>query len=124
MKICFITEYFPKSENLEIKGGVEAVAFNESYYLSKDNDITVLTSYEEGMEKQKNIGNIKVIACGKKRSYTQKGSFKNRLLFMKAAYNFAKKLDFDIVVGYNFITYIIAWKIAKKLEYSLCSKIS
>ncbi|WP_225370337.1 hypothetical protein [Methanobrevibacter arboriphilus] len=67
MKICFITEYFPKSENLEIKGGVEAVAFNEAYYLSKDNDITVLTSYEEGMEKEKNIGNIKVIACGKKK---------------------------------------------------------
>lgn len=116
MKICFITEYFPKSENLEIKGGVEAVAFNEAYYLSKDNDITVLTSYEEGMEKERNIGNIKIIACGKKRSYTQKGSFKNRLLFMKAAYDIAKKLDFDIVVGYNFITYIIAWKIAKKLD--------
>ncbi len=116
MKICFITEYFPKSENLEIKGGVEAVAFNEAYYLSKDNDITVLTSYEEGMEKERNIRNIKIIACGKKRSYTQKGSFKNRLLFMKAAYDIAKKLDFDIVVGYNFITYIIAWKIAKKLD--------
>lgn len=116
MKICFITEYFPRSENLEIKGGVEAVAFNEAYYLSKDNDITVLTSYEEGMEKEKNIGNIKIIACGKKRSYTQKGSFKNRLLFMKAAYDIAKKLDFDIVVGYNFITYIIAWKLAKKLD--------
>jgi len=116
MRICFITEYFPKSENLEIKGGVEAVAFNEAYYLSKNNDITVLTSFEEGMEKEKNIGNIKIISCGKERSYTQKGSFKNRLLFMKAAYDVAKKLDFDIIVGYNFITYIVAWKIAKKLN--------
>jgi len=116
MKICFITEYFPKSDELEIKGGAEAAAFNEAYYLSKDNDITVLTSYEEGMEKETNIGNIKVIACGKKRSYTQKGSFKNRLLFMKAAYDVGKNLDFDIIVGYNFITYIVAWKLSQKLN--------
>ena len=116
MKICFVSEYFPRSDELEIKGGAEAAAFNEAYYLSKDNDITVLTSYEEGMEKETNIGNIKVIACGKKRSYTQKGSFKNRLLFMKAAYGAGKKLDFDIIVGYNFITYIVAWKLSQKLN--------
>jgi phosphatidyl-myo-inositol dimannoside synthase len=116
MKICFITEYFPKSDELEVKGGAEAAAFNEAYYLSENNEITVLTSYEDGMEKEANIGNINIIACGKKRSYTQKGSFKNRLLFMKAAYDVGKKLDFDIVVGYNFITYIVAWKLSQKLK--------
>ena len=68
------------------------------------------------MEKETKIGNIKVIACGKKRSYTQKGSFKNRLLFMKSAYDTGKKLDFDIIVGYNFITYIVAWKLSQKLK--------
>ncbi|MDR0900589.1 MAG: glycosyltransferase family 4 protein [Methanobrevibacter sp.] len=116
MKIAFVTEYFPKSKDRDIKGGAEVAAFNEAYYLSKNNEITVLTSFEEGMERETNIGNIKVIACGKKRSYTQKGSFKNRLTFMKAAYDIGKKMDFDIVVGYNFITYISAWKIAKKLN--------
>lgn len=116
MKICIITEYFPKSEDLDIKGGAEAAAFNESYYLSKNNDITVLTSFEDGMMRKTNIGNIKVIGCGKKRHYTQKGSFKNRLLFMKAAYAVGKKLDVDLVVGYNFITYITAWKISQKIN--------
>lgn len=116
MRICFITEYFPKSSEIEIKGGVEVTAFNEAFYLSKNNEITVLTSYEDGMEKETNIGNIKVIACGKKRNYAQKGSFKNRLSFMKAAHDVGKKLDFDIVVGYNFITHVGAWKLSQKLN--------
>lgn len=116
MKIAFVTEYFPKSKSMDIKGGAEVAAFNEAYYLSEDNDVTVLTSFEEGMERETTIGNIKVIACGKKRSYTQKGSFKNRLFFMKAAYDVGKSLDFDIVVGYNFITYVSAWQIAQKLN--------
>lgn len=116
MKICFVTEYFPRSKDLEIKGGAEAAAFNEAYFLSKNHEITVLTSFEEGMEKKVAIGNIQVIACGKKRSYTQKGSFKNRISFMKAAYDVGKGLDFDLIVGYNFITYISAWKISQKLN--------
>ncbi|KZX14498.1 GDP-mannose-dependent alpha-(1-6)-phosphatidylinositol monomannoside mannosyltransferase [Methanobrevibacter cuticularis] len=116
MKIGFVTEYFPKSKEMDIKGGAEVAAFNEAFYLSTDNEITVLTSYEEGMERDSQIGNIKVLACGKKRSYTQKGSFKNRLSFMKSAYDVGKKLNLDIIVGYNFITYVSAWKISKKLN--------
>lgn len=116
MKICFVTEYFPRSKNLEVKGGAEAAAFNEAYFLSKNHEITVLTSFEEGMERNVGMGNIQVIACGKKRSYTQKGSFKNRISFMKAAYDIGKDLDFDLIVGYNFITYISAWKISQKLK--------
>jgi glycosyltransferase involved in cell wall biosynthesis len=116
MKICFVTEYFPKNDKLEIKGGVEIAAFNEAYYLSKNNDITVLTSYEEETKRKTEIGNIKIIACGKKRSYTQKKSYKKRLSFIKAAYDTGKKLDLDIIIGYNFITYPVAWKISQKLN--------
>lgn len=116
MKICFLSEYFPKSESLEIRGGVEVAAFNEALYLSFKHDITVLTSFEEDMKRESHIGNIKVIACGKKRSYVQSGSIKDRLNFMKAAYSEAVKSDFDLVVGYNFITYLVAWKVSKKLK--------
>ncbi|MDR0900807.1 MAG: glycosyltransferase family 4 protein [Methanobrevibacter sp.] len=116
MKICFVSEYFPFSSNLELKGGAEIAAYKEAFYLSKNHEITVLTSYLEGMEKKTKIGNINVIACGKMRNYSQKGSFYHRLSFMKSAQDTGKKLDFDIVIGYNFITYISAWKISQKLN--------
>lgn len=116
MKICIITEYFPKSENFEVKGGVEAAAYNEAYQLAKNHEVTVLTSIEEGVPREYEIDGIKVVGCGKKRSYVQTGSFKNRFSFMKESYNTGKKLNMDLVVGYNFITYPVAWKISQKLK--------
>lgn len=116
MKICFVSEYFPTSEDLDIRGGVEVAAFNEAHYLSLNHEITVLTSHEENRSREYSIGNIKVIGCGKERPYVQTGSFYNRFNFIFSAYKTAKELDFDIVVGYNFITYIAAWKISKKLK--------
>lgn len=116
MKIGIITEYFPKSDVLDIKGGAEACAFNEAKYLAKKHDVTVITSSEPGVKKKDNILGIKVIRCGRKRKYTQSGSIFSRLIFMLDAYNAGKKDDFDILVGYNFVTYPIAWKISKKLK--------
>lgn len=116
MRICIITEYFPKSENFEIKGGAEASAFNEAYQLSKNHQVTVLTSLEEGFPSEYEIKGIKVICCGKERSYVQSGSFLNRISFMQEASKIGKTLDIDLVVGYNFITHPVAWKISKKLN--------
>ena len=67
MNICIVTEYFPHSENLEIKGGVEVCAFNEAQQLSKYNNITVLTSNDENNTDDFYIDNIHVICCGNKR---------------------------------------------------------
>lgn len=123
MKICIITEYFPQSENFEIKGGAEACAFNESYQLlSKNHEIIVLTSKEEGMPVEYEINGIKVICCGKPHSYVQTGSILNRLHFMKDAYNVGKTLDIDLVIGYNFITHPVAWKIAQKLKIPVVAR--
>ncbi len=116
MKIGIITEYFPKSDILDIKGGAEACAFNEGKYLAKKHNITVITSNEHGVKKKDKILGIKVIRCGRKRKYAQSGSIFSRLIFMLDAYNTGKKEDFDILVGYNFVTYPIAWKISKKLK--------
>lgn len=114
MNIAIITEYFPQSEDLEIKGGVEVCAFNEAVELSKYNNVTVITSNESGKD-DFYIGDIHVICCGNKRDYTQKGSFITRLKFMKQAYNVACSLKgIDIIIGYNFITYPVALKASKK----------
>ena len=116
MKICIVTEFFPHSLNFEIKGGVEACAFNESNVLSNNHEIIVLTSKEEGMPSQYKIKDIDVICCGNERAYVQGGSFLDRLLFMKNAISVGKTLNPDLIIGYNFITYPVAWIIAKKLK--------
>lgn len=123
MNICIVTEYFPHSNDLDIKGGVEVCAFNEAHELSKYNNITVLTSKEDNENDEFYIDDIHVICCGKKRGYVQKGSFTNRLNFMKDTLDTGKKLDdIDLVIGYNFITYPIANKIAKKLKVPIVAR--
>lgn len=123
MNICIVTEYFPHSVDLEIKGGVEVCAFNEAQQLSKYNNITVLTSNDENNTEDFYINDIHVICCGSKRGYTQKGSFIKRLQFMKDAYDTGKNLkNIDLVVGYNFITYPVAWKISQKLKIPIVAR--
>ncbi len=116
MNICIVTEYFPHSEILDIKGGVEVCCYNEALELSKFHNVTVLTS-KEGELDEFNIQDVHVICCGDDRGYVQKGSFTSRLKFMKDALNKHEILgDVDLVIGYNFITYPVAYKLAEKLN--------
>lgn len=116
MNICIVTEYFPHSDCLDIKGGVEVCCYNEALELSKYHNVTVLTS-KEGEFDEFNIRNVHVICCGEDRGYVQKGSFTSRLKFMKDAVDKHKILeDIDLVIGYNFITYPVAYKLAEKLN--------
>lgn len=116
MNICIVTEYFPHSESLDIKGGVEVCCYNEALELSKFHNVTVLTS-KEGELDEFNIQDVHVICCGDDRGYVQKGSFTSRMKFMKDALNKHEILeDVDLVIGYNFITYPVAYKLAEKLN--------
>ncbi|AEK20112.1 glycosyltransferase family 4 protein [Methanococcus maripaludis] len=116
MKILIITEYFPSSENCDIKGGVEARAFYFAKNLAKKHDVTVITSFDAGTLHNETISGINVIRCGKKRNYSHGGNFIDRLSFIFSAIKTGKRLDVDIVDGYNFISYIIAYKISKFLN--------
>ena len=116
MNICIVTEYFPHSDCLDIKGGVEVCCYNEALGLSKYHNVTVLTS-KEGELDEFNIQDVHVICCGEDRGYVQKGSFTSRLKFMKDAVEKHKILeDIDLVIGYNFITYPVAYNLAEKLN--------
>ncbi len=115
MKICLLTEYFPTGSICDIRGGAEVVAFYEAKYLSRNHDIEVITSFERGTKRSDVFENIKVFRCGKTRNYVQKNAFFDRFLFMRGAYLFSKRQKYDLVVGFNFITYPVAWKISKKL---------
>lgn len=116
MNICIVTEYFPSGESLDIKGGVEVCCYNEALELSRYHNVTVLTS-KEGEINEFNIQDVHVICCGDEHGYVQKGSFTSRLKFMKDALEKHEMLDdIDLVIGYNFITYPVAYKLSKKLN--------
>ncbi|MCD6210317.1 MAG: glycosyltransferase family 4 protein [Methanophagales archaeon] len=115
MKIGIISEYFPKSKNLEIRGGAEARAFHIAKILVKNNEVTVITSREDGRKVNDEILGIKVFRVGKSRKYTQAGSFIERFTFIKDAIKIGKKQDFDIIEGTNFLSYPVAWKVGEYL---------
>ena len=60
MKILIVIEYFPKSDNCEVRGGVEARCFYIAKELSKKNDVIILTSWEQGTKKEDYFSGIKV----------------------------------------------------------------
>lgn len=116
MNIGIISEYFPKSEELEIRGGAEARAFHIAKNLAKNNDVTIITSREFGTKRDDKILGINVFRVGRSREYCQAGSFIGRLTFIKEAIKIGKQQDFDIVEGANFLSYAAAWKIGEHLD--------
>ena len=116
MNIGIISEYFPKSEELEVRGGAEARAFHIAKNLAKNNEVTIITSREHGTKGEDEILGIKVFRVGKSREYSQSGSFIERFTFIKDAIKIGKQQDFDIVEGANFLSYPAAWKIGEHLD--------
>jgi glycosyltransferase involved in cell wall biosynthesis len=116
MDILIVTEYFPSSENCNVKGGVESRAFHIAKNLAKNHNVHIITSWEAGLSQKDEFCGINIIRCGKQRKYSQCGSFTERLSFMNEAVKTGKKLNIDIVEGYNFITYPVAYNISKKLN--------
>jgi glycosyltransferase involved in cell wall biosynthesis len=115
MKILLISEYFPASGKCEIKGGVETRAFYFAKELAKKHEVVVLASWEAGTKKEDRFENIRVIRCGPEREYSQLGSVLARLSFIREAYLAGINLKPDLVDGYNFVSYIPAMWIAKRL---------
>jgi glycosyltransferase involved in cell wall biosynthesis len=111
-RLVLISEYFPSSED-SITGGVEARCFYLSKLLTKKYDVHVITSLQEG-KKEENINGVKVHRVSK-HPYTSKGAILSRLKFSKAAYKKAVELKPDIIDGYNFISYLPAFRAAKKV---------
>ena len=115
MRILIVTEYYPESINAPMKGGVESRSFYVTQNLSKANEVSVICSYQKDQKRFDTVGNVKVYRVGKIHPYTNKGSIFTRLNFASSAYKKGKSLkeNFDVVEGYNFISYLPAYYIGK-----------
>ncbi len=114
MNILILTEFFPKSADEEVTGGVEIRSYHIAKELAKKNKVTVITSRLQGTPREEYIEGIHVIRCGKKRGYSQGGAYLSRISFIIDAYITGLKVNANLVEGHSFLSYIPAMWISKK----------
>ncbi len=110
MRILFVVEYFPHEE---ITGGVEARAHYLSKHLAENHDVQVICSRQEGQPEESVRNGCKVYRVGEEHPYSSKGDFLSRLSFVDAAIEKGKELDFDLVDGQSFLSYLPAYGIGQ-----------
>jgi len=116
MKILLVTEYFPRSGDCEVRGGVEARAFYISRELARHHQVTVLCAREPDEPIEEEIAGVSVRRCGPVRDYSQAGSLAARALFLRSTIEVGSKLQADVVDGYNFLAYVAASRISHALD--------
>jgi len=114
VKVLLITEFFPYSRKLQFTGGVEARTFYIAKYLSKKNKVMVICRKpcsDTKTEVSKVYQNIKIIRCGTKVSNIEANFFSifERIIFIFSAFIKGLSLNFDVVEGSNFVTYLPAY---------------
>lgn len=115
MRILFVVENFPLPANgvFEITGGVEAAVLAAARWMARSHTVTVLTNLRQPPLESRAEG-IEVIQCGSEGRYTQTGGFRQRATFQRKAAERGVSLKPDVVVGWNFISYPPAYRIARR----------
>lgn len=111
MNIVFVSEFFPRSESGELRGGAESRLFFIAKNLATRHAITIVSSMEERMERATTMfgGNVRILRAGRPRTFTQAGSFFGRASFIRDTIRLLNGLSGDILDGQNFISYLPAW---------------
>jgi glycosyltransferase involved in cell wall biosynthesis len=113
VKVLVVTEYFPRSADCEIRGGVEARSFYLSRELARNHDVTVICAREPDEPIEEHFAGMTVRRCGPERGYQQGGSLVARAAFLAAAVATGRSIKADVVDGYNFIAYLAASQISR-----------
>lgn len=94
MKLLFLTEFYPRDEQLIFTGGVEARVYYISRLAKKDFQVKVITS------------------SSKQIPATPLSIF-SRIWYMAKSFYLALAADFDVIEASNVVTYLPAWLAAK-----------
>jgi glycosyltransferase involved in cell wall biosynthesis len=109
MRVALLSEYFPRTKERDMRGGVEARCYFLGRELAKTHDVTVYSCLEEGMDEVSDVEGMRVLRVFPKVLYSHAGSLSKRLRFMV---NLKRKLAgerYDIVDGVAFMAYLPAW---------------
>lgn len=117
MKILIVSEFFPRSDKGEARGGVEIRSWEISKRLAEKNDVTILTSKEYGLPTEDRFFNIKIIRCGISRKYSQDSDLFKRFIFMVSVFIKVIKIKPDIVDAQSIITYLPVYFSSKLIKF-------
>jgi glycosyltransferase involved in cell wall biosynthesis len=115
MKILLVAEFFPENNRLNFTGGVETFNFYLSSYLSKSNQVIVLARRQSDDQffKKPKSWQFDLIRIGNPTKHVEASlwSIPSRLQFIVEGIRQGQKIDFDIIQGNNFTTYLMAFVI-------------
>lgn len=111
MKILFICESFPVSNNVELTGGVESRDFYTIKGLAQKHKVTVLTTARVKSKRTQEISKIKIKRLGIETTEKNRENILTRISFYFTCLRFGLKEDFDIVCGTNTFVQIPAFTI-------------
>ena len=115
MKIAMVTEYLAPKDKPYF-GGVDARTINLATNLAKDNEVHIITTFMEGTERIEKYDDVTIHRVGKKRKFTQRGDFLQRIKFNSAVASEILKLRPDVVDASGFVSYAGSYKGAKKIK--------
>ena len=101
-----LTEYFPSSKNIDVRGGVEMRAFYIAKHLSRNHNVTVFATKEKNKPRQQKIDNILIYRLGLERNYSRLENLIPRLIFIARAIQKGFELDFDLIEGSSYIGWL------------------
>jgi hypothetical protein len=94
MKLLFLTEFYPRDDDLIFTGGVEARVYYVSHLAKKDFSVQIITSSSRHIPATP----LSVIS---------------RVWYMLKSFFQALKSDFDLIEASNVVTYLPAWLAAR-----------
>lgn len=104
--MLIISEYFPTSLDVDVRGGMELRAFEIARRISRKHLVTVITSKETHTPNTQIIDGVHILRVGRKRSYVASGGYVDRTLFMLDAMFNALHTDFDVIEGSGFFSWL------------------
>lgn len=107
LKFLFISEYFPSTSQLNIRGGIEARTFHLAKYLAQKYLVTVIASKEPDKPQIQKLEKINIRRVGITYGYNRTG-IRSRIFFIIAVVWDGLKVDFDFVEGSSFFGWIPA----------------
>lgn len=118
MNILLITEFYPSLRNPIFTGGVETRAYFVSKYLAKTNNVKIISRLISGQKTKESEGNLSILRLGPPQDSSEASysSLFSRFIFQLQAYLEGIKYHADVVEGSNYLTYIPAFLVGKKLN--------
>lgn len=116
MKIVFLTEFYPVSEQADVRGGVEMRTWQLSQRVGHHHQVTVMAVREKQTPAESRLGSVNVKRVGPVAVFRQGGGYIARLRYVWAASRIIRRQPADVIIAENFLGYVVAWLLPARLR--------